>query len=479
MLDAFYDECAEAIWEHDGLLNKTMGDAVMAIFNFPIRRDDHPSSGGACAARAIQERWKARRDAIAQCGDRTEQGKIAVGVGIDSGEVSFGEFGRTHHDLTAIGTVVNTASRAQSVAAADEILLTRAVYERAPSALSESGAQRISAQRLRRADPALGRLRAFGHCGASSTLTHPIGVKERSISGRIIMAADANTAGQTSLWHAMSVDEAVKRLATHREKGLDATEAAARLKKYGANRLPAGKKRGPFMRFLAQFNNILVYVLLGAGFVKLMLSLWVDAAIIFAVVVLNALLGFIQEGRAEKALDSIRNMLSAEARTVRGGETRMLPAEELVPGDIVLLESGDKVPADLRLVEAKNLRTEEAALTGESVPVGEDTPTPFPTTPRSATASAWRSPARWSCPVARRALSSRPAAETELGRINQLLADVSPLETPLLRQIKKFGYTITAAIGVLSVLIFSYGHWVAAHGLSSSCSRRSSASRCR
>ena len=92
-----------------------------------------------------------------------------------------------------------------------------------------------------------------------------------------------------------------------------------------------------------------------------MLSLWVDAAIIFAVVVLNGLLGFVQEGRAEKALDSIRNMLSAEARTVRGGETRILPADELLPGDVVLLESGDKVPADLRLIEAKNLRTEEAA----------------------------------------------------------------------------------------------------------------------
>ncbi len=139
MLDAFYDECAEAIWEHDGLLNKTMGDAVMAIFNFPIRREDHPTQA-VLAARAIQERWKARRDAIAQSGS-TEQGKIAVGVGIDSGEVRFGEFGRTHHDLTAIGTVVNTASRAQSVAAADEILLTRAVYERAPSALSESEAR--------------------------------------------------------------------------------------------------------------------------------------------------------------------------------------------------------------------------------------------------------------------------------------------------------------------------------------------------
>ena len=153
-------------------------------------------------------------------------------------------------------------------------------------------------------------------------------------------AANANTAGEVASWHAMSADEVVKRLATNVEKGLDAAEASARLEKYGPNRLPEGKKRGPFMRFLAQFNNILVYVLLGAGFTKLMLSLWVDAAIIFAVVVLNGLLGFIQEGRAEKALDSIRNMLSAEARTVRGGETRMLPADQLVPGDIVLLEFG-------------------------------------------------------------------------------------------------------------------------------------------
>ena len=153
-------------------------------------------------------------------------------------------------------------------------------------------------------------------------------------------AANANATGDSASWHAMSADEVVKRLATNVEKGLDAAEASTRLQKYGPNRLPEGKKRGPFMRFLAQFNNILVYVLLGAGFTKLMLSLWVDAAIIFAVVVLNGLLGFIQEGRAEKALDSIRNMLSAEARTVRGGETRMLPADELVPGDIVLLEFG-------------------------------------------------------------------------------------------------------------------------------------------
>jgi magnesium-transporting ATPase (P-type) len=156
-------------------------------------------------------------------------------------------------------------------------------------------------------------------------------------------AANANAASEVARWHAISVDEVVKRLTTDSGKGLHAGEASSRLQKYGPNRLPEGKKRGPLMRFLSQFNNILVYVLLGAGFTKLMLNLWVDAAIIFGVVILNALLGFFQEGKAEKALESIRNMLSAEARTLRGGEARMIAAEQLVPGDIVLLESGDKM----------------------------------------------------------------------------------------------------------------------------------------
>src|SRR5215813_670334 len=160
---------------------------------------------------------------------------------------------------------------------------------------------------------------------------------------------NADAAKDVVAWYAMPVDEVVKTLATSPEKGLSAAEASTRLEKYGRNRLPEGKKRGPFTRFVSQFNNILVFVLLGAGFIKLMLNLWVDASIIFGVVILNALLGFVQEGKAEKALESIRNMLSAEARTLRGGETRMIPAEELVPGDIVLLESGDKIPADLRL----------------------------------------------------------------------------------------------------------------------------------
>src|SRR5215468_8417846 len=271
--------------------------------------------------------------------------------------------------------------------------------------------------------------------------------------------ANANPAADGIAWHAMAVDDVVRRLATDIGKGLEATEAASRLRKYGPNRLPEGKKRGPFMRFLAQFNNILVYVLLGAGFTKLMLSLWVDAAIIFGVVFLNALLGFIQEGKAEKALDSIRNMLSAEARTVRGGETRLIPAEQLVPGDLVVLESGDKVPADLRLIDAKNLRTEEAALTGESVPTDKGTDV----VPANATVGDQENMAfSGTMVVSGRATGVVVAtgSETELGRINQLLASVSPLETPLLRQIRTFGYAITAVIGVISVLIFAYGRWV-------------------
>jgi magnesium-transporting ATPase (P-type) len=273
------------------------------------------------------------------------------------------------------------------------------------------------------------------------------------------VATSADTDSGAAAWHAISAGEVVKRLATNGEKGLDAAEASARLGKHGPNRLPMGKKRGPFKRFISQFNNVLVYVLLTAGFTKLMLNLWVDAAIIFGVVFLNALFGFIQEGKAEKALDSIRNMLSAEARTVRGGETRLIPAEQLVPGDLVILESGDKVPADLRLIDAKNLRTEEAALTGESVPTDKRTDV----VPANATVGDRENMAfSGTMVVSGRATGvvAATGSETELGRINQLLASVSPLETPLLRQIKTFGYTITAAIGVISVVIFAYGKWV-------------------
>ena len=130
LLDVFYDECAAAIWEYDGLLNKTVGDAIMAIFNFPIPHHDH-AERAVLAAREVQRRCRSHHEHRVANGASLGAGEIGVGIGIDSGEVSFGEFGRSHRDLTAIGTVVNTAARAQSTADAGQILVTRAVYDRA------------------------------------------------------------------------------------------------------------------------------------------------------------------------------------------------------------------------------------------------------------------------------------------------------------------------------------------------------------
>src|SRR5271169_4146916 len=272
-------------------------------------------------------------------------------------------------------------------------------------------------------------------------------------------AVRANSGLEAVAWHAVPADEVIGRLKTDPATGLDIAEASQRLVKYGPNRLPEGKQRGALIRFLAQLNNVLVFVLLGAGFVKLMVGLWLDAAVILGVVIINALLGFIQEGKAEKALDSIRNMLSAEARTIRSRETRLIPAEELVPGDVVLLESGDRIPADLRLVDVKNLRTEEAALTGESVPIDKTT---------DAVAEKATVGDREGMGFSGTLVSSgrgtgvvvATGSETELGRINQLMAGVSALDTPLLRQIKKFGYAITAVIAVVAAIVFAYGRWV-------------------
>ncbi len=272
-------------------------------------------------------------------------------------------------------------------------------------------------------------------------------------------AAATQPDSAATAWHALASDEVVRRLSSNAQSGLDAAEVARRLERYGPNRLPEAARRGPLLRFLLPFNNILVYVLLAAAFVKLMLGIRLDASIIFGVVFLNALLGFIQEGKAEKALDSIRNMLSADARATRGGEARLIPAEELVPGDIVALESGDRIPADLRLTDVKNLRTEEAALTGESVPADKSTD--------AVAANATVGDRDGMVFSGTLVVSGRATgvvvgtgAETELGRINQMLAGVSPLETPLLLQIKKFGYAITGIILVVSAVVFAFGRWV-------------------
>jgi len=268
----------------------------------------------------------------------------------------------------------------------------------------------------------------------------------------------SSSLSEAAAWHALNVDEIVQQLDTRPEQGLTSAEAARRLQQHGPNKLPLGKQQSAFMRFLQQFNNVLVYVLLGAGVLKAALGLWLDAGIILGVVFLNALLGFFQEGKAAQALESISKMLSAEARTLRDGAARLIPADTLVPGDIVLLESGDKVPADLRLVEVKNLRTEEAALTGESVPADKN----INVVVADATVGDRENMAfSGTMVVSGRATGVVVAtgSHTELGRINELLASVNALETPLLRQIKSFGYKISGVIAVIGALVFAFARW--------------------
>lgn len=167
-----------------------------------------------------------------------------------------------------------------------------------------------------------------------------------------------NTQDLTEDWHAENANTAIDSLNTTPE-GLSRREATNRLAKYGPNRLPEPKTRGPLVRFFYQFHNVLIYVLIAASAVTAMLGHWVDASVILGVVLINAVIGFVQEGKAENALQAIRQMLSPNAMVRRDGQQITIPATELVPGDIVLLQSGDKVPADLRLIRAKGLQIQE------------------------------------------------------------------------------------------------------------------------
>jgi len=257
-------------------------------------------------------------------------------------------------------------------------------------------------------------------------------------------------------WHTRDTAETLQLLASNAATGLDSKDVEERTQRYGPNRLPVSGKHGPFIRFLMQLNNMLIYVLIAAGVGKVLLGEFVDAAVILGVVIINGLLGFIQEGRAEKAIDSIRNMLSPEAMTLRNGNSRMTPAEELVPGDVILLQSGDKVPADVRLLEVNNLRVEEAPLTGESLPVDKIT-----TAVDAASSIGDRKCMAYSgtLVVSGRAkgIVVATGADTELGKINQMLAAVNVMETPLLRQIEQFGKALTVVILIVCAITFVYG----------------------
>lgn len=169
-------------------------------------------------------------------------------------------------------------------------------------------------------------------------------------------------------WYQLTTEESLQQLNTTTE-GLSQQDAAERLKKHGPNSLPEKKRKHPLIQFFAHFNDVLIYILLAAALVKGLMGHAVDTIIILCVAVINALIGFVQENKAEKSLKSIQNMLSSKAVVIREGVTQIINAQDLVIGDIVTLKPGDKIPADLRLLEAHNLQIEEAILTGESTVV--------------------------------------------------------------------------------------------------------------
>jgi cation-transporting ATPase F len=256
--------------------------------------------------------------------------------------------------------------------------------------------------------------------------------------------------------HGLPLHEVVLLLATDHTQGLASAEAARRHVRFGANVLPPSRSGGILRKLGRQFNNPLVYVLLAAAAVAGLLGDLLDAAVILAVVLVNTVIGFVQEVRAEAALDALHSLVRTRAVVVRDGRRTEIPSEDLVPGDLVLLEAGDKVPADLRLVRLSGLRADESALTGESEAVAKDEVVLPPTTPvadrRNMVYSGTLVTAGTGAGVV-----VAIGGETELGEIHRLVGAVQPVATPLTQKLARFSTTLTVAILALAAVAFVAG----------------------
>lgn len=256
-------------------------------------------------------------------------------------------------------------------------------------------------------------------------------------------------------WHALDADRVAEKLHTDRH-GLTDDEAVRRLVRYGPNRLPSPPRRPAWLRFALQFHNVLIYVMLAAAAITLLLGHFMDTVVLLFAVVVNACIGFIQEGKAEQAIDAIRNMLSPRATVLRDGERADIAAELLVPGDVVLLSSGDKVPADLRLIAEKGARINEAILTGESEVVEKSVaPAPADASLGDRTCMLYSGTLVVSGQATGIVVAT--ATGTEIGRIGALLEQVQEVTTPLLRQIATFGRWLALVIVLMAAATFIVG----------------------
>ena len=258
-------------------------------------------------------------------------------------------------------------------------------------------------------------------------------------------------------WHHLPAEEVLDLLDTDLQQGLDLFEIKHRQERFGLNVLTPKKGKSPFQRFLLQFNNPLIYILLVASLVTAILKDPLDAAVIFGVVLINAVIGYLQEARAEQAIAALAQTMTTEATVMRGGKVLRLTAAELVPGDIVQLQAGSRVPADLRLVTSRDLQVTEAALTGESVPVEKYATLLID---HDAVLAERRNMAYASTLVTYGTASGVVVATgdgSEIGRISQLISSAAELETPLTRKVHQFSRLLLIAILILSALTFGVG----------------------
>jgi cation-transporting P-type ATPase F len=257
-------------------------------------------------------------------------------------------------------------------------------------------------------------------------------------------------------WHHLPANEVIGLLDSDMGKGLDLFEVDNRQKHFGPNAITGKKGKGPLLRFLLQFHQPLIYILLAAGTVTALVREWVDAGVIFGVVLINAFIGFVQEAKAVKAMEALARIMTTEATVLRAGKRQRISSAEVVPGDIVLLQSGDKVPADLRLFQTRDLQVDESALTGESVPVGKrpdvlDHDTGLADRRNMAYASSLVTYGQGGGIVV--AIGDK----TEVGRISELISSTEALETPLTRKMARFSHILLYAILALAALTFIVG----------------------
>lgn len=258
-------------------------------------------------------------------------------------------------------------------------------------------------------------------------------------------------------WHSLTTDEAIEKLGTHAENGLSEEQAAQRVTSYGLNKLDEAPPTTIWEMLWAQFNDFVIWLLIGAAVISAILGEWVEAGAIMAIVVLNAVLGIVQERRAEEALAALKQLAAPDAQVVRGGHRQVVPASQLVPGDLVLLEAGNFIPADVRLIETFNLKVEEAALTGESVPVQKDAAMQLP---EDAALGDRRNSAFMGTVVSYGrgiALVGATGMKTQIGRIAEMLQMVEDEETPLQRRLDQLGKTLGWAALTISGLVFLLG----------------------